>query len=370
MKKIVVIGNTLFSLRNFRGPLLLELKTRAELVCVAPNRNPHIEEWIRSHGMRFEHVPFARSGKNPFADLLLTLRFIKLFLREKPSHVLCYTLKPALFGTFAARLTRVPSISVLLSGLGFLFTENRARSIVSRVTAWGLKLQMRSVESVIFQNQDDKDEFEKLGIIDSSTPVHVVSGSGVPLDAFPLRELPLGPPVFLMVSRFLKDKGFIEFCEAAGRVRDSGKAARFAILGAPDRDNPAGLSTAECDSLLQTNGVENWGWHEDVREYLARSHVFVLPSYREGTPRSALEAMSMGRALVVSDVPGCREVVRDGVTGFLCHVRDSASLATQISRFIDEPSLISKMGQESRRYAEERFDVRKVNASMIEALKI
>jgi len=370
VKKIIIVGNSLFSLRSFRGPLLLELNSRSKLICVAPDRDPSVEGWLASKGIQFCQVPFTRSGMNPLAALVLTLQLWRLFRRERPSHVLSYTLKPVLFGSVAARLAGVPHVSAMLSGLGFLFTGDRARSFVSRLTAWGLRSQLRKIQNVFFQNPDDKMEFSSLGIIDERNTVVVLDGSGVPLDAFPKQDLPQGAPVFLMVARFLRDKGFVEFCEAANELRSRWPETRFAVLGTPDLDNPAGLSLVECEDLLAKGGVENWGWSENVREQLARCHVFVLPSYREGTPRSALEAMSTGRALVVSDVPGCREVLREGLNGFFCQARDAASLAHAMEFFLKDPSLISQMGAQSRVYAEERFDVRKVNAMIIKSLEI
>jgi len=222
---------------------------------------------------------------------------------------------------------------------------------------------------VFFQNHDDRDEFRGLGLLRTDAPVHVVAGSGVDTLHFAVEPFLSGPTRFLLIARLLGDKGIREYVEAARKVRATWADAEFHLVGGAD-PSPDGISE---------NEVSNWNdrgdiiWHDhlsDVRNAIAKAHVYVLPSYREGTPRTVLEAMSMGRPIITTDAPGCRETVVPDVNGMLVPVKNSDALAGAMVQFLEQPNLIARMGIESRKMAEQKYDVHKVNAEMLEAMKL
>jgi len=283
--------------------------------------------------------------------------------------VFAYGIKPIIYGLHAARYARVPDVYALITGLGYVFTgqsqkQRILRSLVRRLYRHSLS----RCAATFFQNQDDLDLFKELGIVKESSRTVLVNGSGVHTDRFPLAPIPPGAPVFLLVARLLNDKGIIEFVEAATSLKARYPHARFQILGPHDPNLPHAVSASILGSWQQNTAIELLGHQKDVRPFIRSAHVCVLPSYREGTPRSVLEAMSMGRPIVTTDAPGCRETVVEGVNGFLVPPRRVEPLAQAMERFILNPALIEPMGLESRRIAEEKFDVHKVNRVIMETM--
>ncbi|HET9427624.1 MAG TPA: glycosyltransferase family 4 protein, partial [Allosphingosinicella sp.] len=218
--------------------------------------------------------------------------------------------------------------------------------------------------AILFQNPDDRDHFRALGLLPRNRPVTVVNGSGIDLARFAPAPLPDGP-IFLMISRLLGDKGVREYGEAAIRLKRAYPEATFRLVGYFDQ-SPDALSQAELDRMVE-GGVEFVGRLDDVRPAIAACSIYVLPSYREGTPRSVLEAMAMGRPIVTTDAPGCRETVETGINGFLVPPRQVGPLAQAMERFITQPDLIARMGSESRALAERKYEVNAVSRSIIEA---
>ncbi len=281
-----------------------------------------------------------------------------------------YAIKPVIYGSLAARIAGVPRRFAMIEGLGYAFTPPDGREHLKRRALRGMvsilyATALRSPSRVFFLNGDDIDEFTRSHLV-SPKKASLLGGIGVELEKWPPAPPVTRPVTFLLAARLLREKGIVEYATAARLVRSRHPEARFILLGGLD-SNPGALSREEVESW--SDDVEWPGHVPDVRPWLARASVFVLPSYyREGVPRSTQEAMSMARPVITTDAPGCRETVVDGVNGFLVPPRDPQALAEAMERFILHPELIERMGQASRRLAEERFDVRRANLRIMEEM--
>jgi glycosyltransferase involved in cell wall biosynthesis len=294
----------------------------------------------------------------------------------RPDLVVTYTIKPNIWGAFAAARTGVRSVAIV-TGLGFAFTETGGArqaaspvrqfktALVRRVARWLCRVSTGRNALLIFQNPDDRDDFISAGCLTDRGKVRVVNGSGVDLARFQPAPLP-DAPYFLMISRILGAKGVREYARAAVEVKRTHPTARFRLVGFFDK-GPDAISTSEVDGWV-AQGLEYLGPSDDVRPHLADARIYVLPSYREGTPRSVLEAMAVGRAILTSDAPGCRETVVDGVNGFLIPVRDAGTLADKMRWMIENPEGCELMAKESLRIVREKYDVDKVNEVLIHHL--
>ncbi len=314
-----------------------------------------------------------RTGVSPLADLRLVLHLVRLFRRQQPDLVLGYTIKPAIYGTLAAWLAGVPRRFALITGLGYAFTGEAKgrRGWIQHAVRFLYRTALARSTGVIFQNRDDAALFSKLGLLQKGVPVHVVNGSGVDLAHFQPQPLPAneGAPTFLLVARLLTAKGIREFAAAAAAIQQEGSAARFLLVGGQD-SNPDAIPMAELEAWQAGRILEWRGELEDVRPALGECHVFVLPSYREGTPRSVLEAMATGRAIITTDAPGCRETVVDEENGLLVPVANADALTHAMRRFIEDPGLAATMGEKSLAMVRAKFDARLVNQAMLEAMGI
>jgi glycosyltransferase involved in cell wall biosynthesis len=267
----------------------------------------------------------------------------------------------------AAWVARVPRRFALVTGLGYAFTGERSGlliTVVRRLYAFAL----RRVHKVIFQNPDDQALFRERGVLSRRTPSAVVNGSGIDLMAYAVQPQP-DVLRFLMIGRLLGDKGVREYALAAQRIREVHPGLRFRLVGWID-ENPDAIGQSELDSWIASGNIEFLGRHSDVRPAIADAAVYVLPSYREGTPRTVLEAMAMGRPIITTDAPGCRETVDHGKNGFLVPVKSVDGLVSAMQRFIDDPMLACRMGSRSRQIAEEKYDVHKVNEAMFREMGI
>jgi len=364
MKRVVILSNQAFSLVNFRGSLIKELTHSGhEVIAMAPDISPALQNELMKLGAKSEHIPLSRTGLNPWIDFT-NMVFLAFRLRNiKPDILLSYSIKPVIFGVLAAWIVRVPLRVALIEGLGYVFTPTtekmslmrRTLGILVRCLYW---IALKGAHTVIFLNRDDAQEFIN-GYLVSESKVVVLGGIGVDLDEWAYTPVPFGEICFIMVARLLREKGVNEYLAAAKLVKAQYPSARFVLLGALDI-NPGALRIEEIKQWVDA-GVLEWPGHVDVKMWLKKSSVFVLPSYREGIPRSTQEAMSIGRAVISTNVPGCRETVEEGVNGFLVPARNTTALAQSMLRFVESPALIEAMGIESRRLALERFDVNKVN---------
>lgn len=308
------------------------------------------------------------------ADLGALWGLYRLMRRLRPDLVLAYTIKPVIWGMIAAWMARVPQRVALITGLGYAFGggdggDNRGkRGLVRKVVGWLCGFALGRAGMVVFQNPDDPADLRRWGILRAGARIAVVNGSGVDARAFAPADLPPGAPHFLLIARLLGDKGIREYAAAAGLLRSRYPGAEFHLVG-PIDSNPEAITHAELDAWQRAGDLVWQGPLADVRPAIAGAHVFVLPSfYREGLPRTILEAMSMGRPIITTNAPGCRETVREGENGYLVPMRNAPALAEAMERFLREPGRIAAMGAQSRQIALERFEVRKVNAQMLAAM--
>jgi len=305
-----------------------------------------------------------RSGLNPFADLKLLGSYRRRLKRLSPAAYLGYTIKPNIYGSIAAASLKIPAIPNV-SGLGTTFMR---RGPLRQIAIVLYRAAFRRAAIVFFQNPEDRQLFVDLRIV-AADRARLVPGSGIDLDRFQLAPFPASGPVFLLIGRLLKDKGVREFVAASRLARTEFPAARFQLLGPIDEGNRSAISAAELHSWVEEGCVEYLGATDDVRPCIAGASVIVLPSYREGLPRSLLEGAAMGRPLIAADVAGCREVVEDGVNGFLCAPRDKIALARAMRNIAVLPARErAAMGQSGRRRVQERFSESVVIAAYLEAL--
>lgn len=372
--RILVLGSLASSLKNFRGALIETLTNRGyEVHTAAPDLLADKETcaWLQQKGAATHDVSLARTGLDPVADIRLLGQLCRLTRGLKPQVFLGYTVKPVIWGILAAWLARVPQRVALVTGLGYAFTGEAQgrRAVIQRIARSLYALALRRATLVLFQNEDDRRVFQRLGILPGKVPSGIVNGSGVDTRHFADTPLPDGPLVFLMIARLLGDKGIREYVEAARHLRADWPEAQFHLVGGID-SNPDSITEDEVIGW-HDNGWVTWaGEMRDVRPAIAASHVYVLPSYREGTPRTVLEAMSMGRPIITTDAPGCRQTVDDGINGVLVPIADAIALQVAMKSFLENPTRIETMGRQSRRIAQEKYDVHKVNASMIRAMEL
>lgn len=367
---IVVLGSLSESLLNFRGSLLAAMVRSGNRVTGAANENvPEVTRRLAKIGVNFVSIPMARAGLNPLRDFVTLVSLTRLFRGVKPDLVLAYTIKPVIYGLIACRVRGIRRRHALITGLGYSFTGKTPRHAVVRWVACGLyRLALKGAAKVIFQNPDDMNVFQKLHLA-SAEQCLVVNGSGVDLRKFRYSTPRVNPVRFLLIARLLVDKGIREFVDAARSLTRKYPGAEFVIVG-PRDPNPAGIEAEEISGWQSEAVVKYLGPLDDVRPVIEEASVYVLPSYREGTPRTVLEAMAMGRPIVTTDAPGCRETVLEGINGFLVPVRDVPALGAAMEKFILHPELVVPMGKKSREIAEEKYDVTKVDASIMDALGI
>lgn len=364
---IVIVAGNVRSLVANRGDLIWSWHDMGHTVKVAvPSYD--FNDSIKVLPVEWKTISLRRAALNPLADLK-ALNEIRTAIRTwKPDVVFSYTAKPVIYGSLAAGLERVPRVYSMITGLGYARTGQGLKQRLALSAQRQLYRRALRVNNVVFfQNPDDEAVFLEEKLIGPETQRCRINGSGVNLDRFPLSlPAPDNPIVFLMIARLLRDKGVAEFVEAARILRGTG--CRFVLVGPHDPNLPAAVSAAQLEEWKREGAVEFVGGVQDVRPYIKECSVFVLPSYREGTPRSVLEAMSMGRAIITTDAPGCRETVVDGENGFLVPVADVEGLVAAMKRFIENKELIHAMGLVSRRIAETKYDVREVNRIISETM--
>ncbi|MFA6409744.1 MAG: glycosyltransferase family 4 protein [Gammaproteobacteria bacterium] len=363
-KKIFIVAGLARSLINFRMHLLLDFKKHGlNVVAFAPDEDSFVREKLSKNGISFVRIRMNRTGLNPIKDILALINLYILLKKHKPDFILSYTLKPIIYSSLVAHFIGDSEIIPMITGLGFIFVGEGALSKCLKGAVQILfKFIFKHSKVVFFQNQDILNLFLDKRIIFKSKAV-LINGSGVDLGHFFVKPLPQ-KPIFLMICRLLKDKGLLEYFAAAEKIKKKYSEVIFKLVGYID-SNPNSLKQREMDRVLGEGYVEFFGKIDDVRGEISDSSVYVLPSYCEGTPRSVLEAMSMGRPIITTDAPGCRETVVDGVNGFLVPIKNVEKLAEAMEKFILHPEIIPVMGKESRRIAEEKFDVHKVNAVIL-----
>jgi len=362
---VILSSNSCWNLVNYRACLISGLTDAGyRLVAFAP-LDEHAAQ-LRRTGVEVWPVRLARSGTNPIADAWLLINYVRALHALRPAAYCSFTIKPNVYGSIAARLTQVPAINNV-TGLGTMFLS---KSLTWRFAAQLYRTAFKRSRAIFFHNEEDLRIFVDEGIIQPEQG-RLIPGSGVNLEYFKPGDVfgADGGPTFLFIGRAIRDKGIVEFAEAARQLRGRLPKARFQVLGNPDSANPTSITTAEFQSWIDEGLIEHVGEHPDVRPFIQSATAVVLPSYREGMSRALLEGAAMAKPLIGSDVPGCRELIEDGVTGVLCKARDAASLAAAMERIGGMPSEKHReMGLAARAKVERDFSEKIVVEAYLAAL--
>lgn len=376
--KFLIIASYPASILKFRGALIVAIQDAGFKIHIAApefKNYPEEREQLEALGYIVHDIPMQRTGTDPIADSKALIALYRLMRKIKPDYMMAYTIKPVIYGSLAAKMARVPHRFALITGLGYAFQgadeKDYKKSNLQKIMHRLYSVALASTHKVFFQNPDDEALFKSMGIIKPNTPTKVVNGSGVDTSEYSVQpfstndDKPL--PRFLLIARLLRDKGVREYAQAAKIIKDKYPEAQFDLVGWID-DNPDAIEQQELDRWIDEGVVNFWGKLSDVKPAIAASSVYVLPSYREGTPRTVLEAMAMGRPIITTDAPGCRETVIDDYNGYLVPVKAVEELAAAMECFIVDPELIVQMGSASRQLVEDKFDVHAVNRTMLKEM--
>lgn len=358
--KVLFVANTDWYLYNFRRSLAQFLFRQGwEIVMVSPS-GPYVAS-LEKLGYRWVSWEVGRQTLSPFRELAALNRLGAIYLHEKPDLAHHFTVKPVLYGSIAARLGRVSGVVNCITGLGYIFLSSDLKARLIRPLAKILyRLTLRSSNCrVIFENEGDREYFvsRKLVKLEKS---YLIAGVGVDIEQFTVLPEPTGVPVIVFPARMLWDKGVGVLVEAA-RLLQAQQKVRVVLVGMPDPGNPTSVDDAMLRRWEQEKIIEYWGWRDDMKAVFQQSHIVTLPSMYEGVPTALLEAASCGKPLVATDIPGCRAIVKDGLTGFLVPVNDPIALADALGKLVKDPDLRQKMGTAGRKLVEERFTDTSVN---------
>lgn len=376
MENIAIVGNAPHTLISFRLDLIKDLVKRGHNVyAFSPTYNPKQYKIVEEAGAIPVEYEVSRTGLNPIREISVIYTLKNLFEEHNIDSTFCYFIKPVIYGSIAARLAKVRNVNSMIAGLGYAFANEPEkqfeikRYFVRQVLLFLFKFSLRFNDRIFFQNPDDLKLFVDQNLINEEKAIKV-NGSGVHVHKYSFSEPNSTPVTFISTGRLIVEKGFQDFVDAATIVKKKHENVHFVVLGGTD-DNPNSLNP---DFLRKkvSEGIIQWpGKVDNVGEWLKESSVFVLASYyREGTPRSTLEALATGRAVITTDTPGCRETVEEEINGFLVPPKNPEVLARKMIHLIENPSLIKKMGKESRLLAEKYYDVRKVNQSIITSMGV
>ena len=369
MAKILLVANVGFTISNFRKEFVQSLISQGHQVKVVCPTNGDFNNNLNSLGAEVISLELCRKGINPLKDFKTLRQLTHIFKTEKPDIVLNYTIKPVIYSSIAAQLSRVPKACSFITGLGYTFTSTKFKTRLLRLIVISLyKVALRKNHCVFFQNPDDLAIFEKFRLFPKGRH-KIINGSGVNLEKFKLTNTDKIPNSFAFVGRLLKDKGINEFVEAAKNIKKYNQDATFWVCGSTD-NNPMSLSDKDVKELEGQGAIRYLSYTDDIKGFLNDKEVFVLPSYREGTPRSVLEAMAMKMPIITTDAPGCRETTINGKNGFLVDVQDSQQLTNAMNKFLENPEMIKTMGEASHKIAVSKYDVVKVNQEIMKGIGI
>jgi len=372
--KVVFIGTVASSFYGFRADLIRTLiKKGHQVYAFTSEYTAEDLKKIEKLGATPITYTLNRGGLNPLADIIATYRLSKKIKEINPDLVFSYFSKPVIFGTLAAKLAKAPRVIGMLEGLGYTSTEqpeglSKKTQLIKKIQVFLYKIALPQLDQLIFLNPDDpKDLLEKYAI--NVKNIEVLGGIGLNLDHYKYSENFNSNISFIFIARLLAEKGIHDYIKAAKIVKEKYPSVKFTVLGAIDKEALGSLKEEELESLVKTNIIKYPGHVSNVSEWIEKSSVFVLPSYyREGVPRSTQEAMAIGRAVITTDVPGCRETVVDGVNGFLVPKWNPEALAKKMIYFIEHPEQARLMGAESYKIAVEKFDAEKVNQRLVNIL--
>lgn len=343
-------------------PLIEGAREKGFDVVVVTRVNKHAEK-IMQRGIRVIPFDMSRRGSNIIWEARTVLQLMRIYRNEQPDIAHHVAMKPMLYGSLASHLTRLPHTVNWVAGMGWLFISNSWKSKILRTVIRSMLGMLLRGTSVIVENKDDQAVIANTGI--GTRHIHLIRGAGVNTQLYAPSLEPEGIPLVVLPARMLWDKGVGEFVEAAIQLRACGISARFALVGEPDAQNPASVPLEQLEAWQKDGAVEWWGRREDMPQVLALSHIVCLPSYREGLPKSLLEAASCGRPIVATDVPGCREVVRDGDNGILVEARNPKALANALATLLSRPELREQMGKQGREYVMNEFSEKKIVSQVL-----
>ena len=369
-RTVGLFGGYAPSIINFRGVLVRTLVRDGHRVVAFAPPSPEWAGRIENLGATFVPIPFSRTGIDPLGDLRARYGFQSALKRFGVEALLAYTIKPVVYGIPAARDAGVEKRVALITGLGYTFgKETLTQRALGKITRQLYRNALSHATAVLFQNPDDQHLFQEQTLV-TPEKAQVIAGSGVDLVEYPRASAPrTGSVRYLVIARLLADKGIREFVEAARIVHRQRREATFHIVG-PSDPNPMAIRQSELNAWIAEGVVEIHPPTDDVRPHLAACDVYVLPSYREGTPRTVLEAMATGRPIITTDAPGCRETTVDGDNGFLVPIRDPEALADAMLKLASDRALRERMGRRSREIAEKKYDVHRVNEDIMRAMEL
>lgn len=367
--KIAVLSSHTSSLFWFRMDMMRDFIENGHTV-IAFGSEPEAE-WkkkFEEYNIEYRQLYVERNGMNPLKDLK-TFRLLYTFMKkERPDKVFAYQAKTVVYGSIAAKLNGVTEVYPLIAGLGSIFRgegfKNKIVKTIMKIEYWAA---CKCSKKVFFQNQDDKNEFIQNGLVKDKKTV-IINGSGVDLEKFKPTQFP-EEPAFLYIGRLIKDKGVMEYLQACKEIKDRHPMVRCLLVG-PFDSNPSALKPDELRPYIDKGVIEYFGEQSDVRPFISQCSTYVLPSYHEGTPKTVLEAMAMGRSIITSDAPGCRETVVEGLNGYLVNVKDIEGIKTKMEYLISNPEICKNMGQESEKIARDKYDVKVVNQSIIQTMDL
>jgi len=367
IKKIIVIASEPASFFNFRSELIRTIsRLKYSVTTISNSMSAQQSSEIASWKCEKETVAFSRNGLNPVTDFKTLFNLFIKFRAIQPDIILAYTIKPVIWGGLASRLYKT-NFYALITGLGFAFQgESFKRKMLGKLVIILYRAALKNSKAVIFQNKDNRNVFIEKGIV-AKSKTFVVNGSGVDLENYSVEPPSNSNVSFLCIARLLGEKGLREYAEAAKIVKNKFPNVEFNLVG-PEDPSPDAILLSEVNSW--SDYVNYKGPTEDVRPHIKDSHVYVLPSYHEGLPRSTLEAMSMGRPILTTNAVGCKETVEEGINGFMVSIGSTIQLAEKMIWYIENKHKIQGMGKESRRIVEGKFDVREVNKEMLRVLEI
>ena len=360
--KLIIVVNELWFFLSHRLPIALAARDAGYEVHIASHTGTNSEiKQLNQESLQFHPISFRRSSVGLWQEFKTLRELHKLYKEVQPDIVHHVTIKPVLYGTLVARWVGGIQILNAISGLGYLFIAQGWQSFIrKKLLLWGYRAILHSKKVwILFQNPDDQALFAQHKIIH---PQHasIIKGSGVDLQQFTFSAIPKGKIKIILVARMLRDKGVGEFVKAATMLKQQGVDADFLLVGSVDLGNPKSISIEQLEQWSKSGVVKWLGERADIPQLVAKSHIAVLPSYREGLPKSLIEAAAVGRPIVTTNVPGCREVVKEGENGFLVPARDAKKLAAAIKKLTNNPKLLITMGKKSRLMAEQEFSIQKV----------
>ncbi len=365
--KILILGTVPNDLLNFRADLIKDFKKKGyEVTASSSSLDSKSIIHMNKLDISYEQIFLNRHGLNFTGDIRTLFDLLNLQKKQKPNLVLAHGIKLVIWGGISARIRGIPFYA-LITGLGFAFQGvSFRRKLLTKLVSFLYRIALKDSKAVIFQNQDNRDLFIEKGIVNPLI-THIVDGSGVDIEKYNFSKQPDTDVSFLLVSRLLGEKGLREYAAAAKIVKNKFPKAQFELVGSEDESLDA-ISIEEVNSW--SNYVDYKGSTNDVRPFIKKCHVYVLPSYHEGLPRSTLEAMSMGRPVITTNAVGCKETVDDGINGFIVPVRSIKTLANKMIWFIENRDKIKIMGEQSREIVENKFDVRIINQQMLRIMGI